>query len=146
MASPLPRKTERVLEVSWLGSADAPPPRSQIVSKRDLDELLDALHLHYSSQGRKPVLVDISIDDIGVLSIGLGGQLSVLNFMGPQGEPPYFSAAGDGGEQGLAAFYYMGTLSEFPADQLVKIGEARRASKYFADYGSLTRDIRWVEC
>jgi hypothetical protein len=63
---------------------------------------------------RRPLIVDVALDDGGCLSIGLGREVSVLSYVGASRKPPYFSSQGSArvrDSEGVV-FHYYGHWSE----------------------------------
>lgn len=79
------------------------------------------------------------------LSIGLGRNLSVLNFIGRDGNPPYFTSSGGSGAQGSITFWFGGHLSEYPLRNAIPIASARAAMRHFCETGQLSDDLQWEE-
>lgn len=112
-------------------------------SLQAVEELLDQLELEFIAS--KPTLVTVELEDGDSLSIGLGKELSVLNFVAANNDPPYFTSAGNLQLDGVISFCYEGELSEFPLKHAVTNEAARAAITHFCLTGKLTSAIKWEE-
>lgn len=111
------------------------------------DELRYALSEAGHDAARQPLIAEVTLDDGESLSIGLGGEVSVLSYVGASKNPPYFSSQGssrvrDG--EGVVFFYY-GHWSEFPPSAAVPVEDAVEAVRYFCEHGKLSPQLSWVE-
>ena len=80
------------------------------------------------------------------LAIGVGGPLSVLNFVGSSGDPPYFTSLGDPSATGTMTFVFSGEKSEFPLRNAIPIEMARQAIRMFAVTGERPMTtVQWEE-
>ena len=93
----------------------------------EMDRLLDELH----TRG-EPILAAVELKPSGdSLTIGLGREASVLNFVSGSGNPPYFTSRGSAERDDVVWFSFMGDLSEFPMHQTVPVSAARQAMRHF---------------
>lgn len=115
-----------------------------VASIGDLDALLDELHAE-AVRGQ-PILVSVErSDNADSLSIGLGRDVSVLNYVSATGDPPYFSTCGGPLEDRTVHFMFMGDWSEFPLKNTIPLEAARRAMRHFWQTGALSPDVEWEE-
>jgi hypothetical protein len=120
-----------------------------VASLADLDRLLDELHERFTQED--PSLVSVEHRAGGpCLSIGLGLRRSVLNYVGVDGDPPYFtsvSGADDEETEGEStiSFLFNGELSEFPVENSVPLARARVAFRQFCETNVLPDAIEWEE-
>jgi len=116
----------------------------QVSSLSELDALLDYLHAKY--HGDRGVIVTVEAPDKGgSLAIGVGRDMSVLNYVPGSGDPPYLSSIGDLTGEGAIVFQFMGQWSEFPIRHAISLDSAREAVKHFFETGRLSDEIRWEE-
>jgi hypothetical protein len=124
-------------KVQW--SADG---QREISSLSELDSLLDELHAKY--QGDRAIIVTIEAPgDGGTLAIGVGRELSVLNYVPASGNPPYLSSVGDLTGDETIIFHFMGQWSEFPIRHAISFESAREAVRYFFKTQRLPDSIIW---
>ncbi len=79
------------------------------------------------------------------LSIGLGSDLSVLNYVRGDNNPPYYTSSGGSEEDRGISFLFGGELSQSPLRNTVPISTARAAMKRFCETGELSKDVIWEE-
>lgn len=116
----------------------------QLMSIQELNDLLDALETQFNVL--EPTLVAVELDrDGSSLAIGLGGDLSVLNYIDGSGNPPYFTSVGREQAEETLSFQFMGELSEFPMRNAIGVSKARRAMTEFVKTGSLPSCIEWEQ-
>lgn len=109
-----------------------------------VDLLLDELHLLF--RGTEPTLVSIELIGIGdSLSVGLGCDLSVLNYVRGDQNPPYYTSVGELDADEVISFRFGGELSEYPVKNCIPVDRAREAVKHFCNTGKLMPDIAWEE-
>jgi hypothetical protein len=68
-----------------------------VASTQQLNALLDRLHAE--NEDSEPILAEVSGPG-GSLMIALGSHWSVLSFMAPDGDPPYYVSRGNGAPAG----------------------------------------------
>lgn len=117
---------------------------TQLESVDAVERLLD--HLHELFRNGSPTLVTVELAGNGdSLSIGLGAELSVLNYVRGDRNPPYYTSAGGSDEDALISFKFGGEWSEYPFRNAVPILTARGAMKRFCELRELPRDVVWEE-
>ena len=122
--------------LSWAEDGSAP-----VHSVQELDERLD--DLERQARDHQPLVAGIERPNGAALSIGLGRDRSVLNYMSSP-DPPYFTSHDEQGDvDGTVVFYYYGHWSEFPADAAVPMGDAREAARRFFRSGERPDNIDW---
>ena len=115
-----------------------------VESIEDLEKLLDKLHAE-AARGA-PIMASVALQPSGdSLTIGLGLDVSVLNFVSGSGDPPYFTSRAGAEPDGVVCFRFMGDLSEFPMRQAVPMAAARRAVRYFWTTGVRDPEMMWEE-
>lgn len=125
-------------KVSW---DDAERPINSI---NELEALLD--DIHGEAIRRRPCLASIELSPTGAsLSIGLGREVSILNYVSGTGNPPYFSSSGGLSADEAVHFYFMGDWSEYPLRNTIPVEVARRAVRYFYQTGQLDPAVTWEE-
>jgi hypothetical protein len=88
----------------------------------------------------------LELGDTGdCISIGLGADRSVLNYVGASGDPPYFTSRGEQAGDAFISFRFGGEWSEFPAHNSVPTSLARAAVRRFCETGKLPSEIDWEE-
>jgi len=108
----------------------------------EVEELLDLLQERFR-KGR-PTLVTVERFENGdCLIIGLGLELSVLNYVRGDKNPPYYTSSGDPGAVGAISFRFGGELSEFWLSQAVPVSIARAAMTHFCETGELSKEMVW---
>ena len=117
----------------------------EVASIAELDELLDQLSERFSSEDPRLVGVQRS-ETRDCLTIGIGRDISVLNFMNGTFDPPYVSSVStDSNANGLLVFRYGGDWTEIPAKHCVPIDVAREAMRHFCRTGALSESVLWAE-
>ena len=96
------------------------------------------------ARANAPLLGTIEAADGATLSIGLGADRTVLNYVGSTLEPPYFTSAGGTSNQPIA-FVFGGTLSEYPGRNAISKALALSAVREFCILGERPRVIAWEE-
>jgi len=118
-------------------------PEVAIGTVEELDRLLDRIQ---QENIPSPVLVTVELQSSGdSLSIGLGRNESVLNFVSGSGNPPYWSSVGEHEEDEAVGFNFMGELSEIPLRHLIPLDLARQALRDFVRTGKLSQIVKWEE-
>lgn len=109
----------------------------------DLDLVLDQLQ---KGSTAAPILATVELPSSGdSLSIGLGREESVLNFVSGSGDPPYWSSVGKYEEEDAVIFNIMGEFSEIPLRHLIPMDAARQVVRDFAQTGKLSDKVTWEE-
>jgi len=116
----------------------------EVQSIDDLDRALDELA---SSMQSEPALAELFAPDGSSLAIGLGTAWSVVSYIGPTGEPPYFHSvgSGQGPEDDPVVFMFRGHYSDFPPDACVPMDLAREAARVFFRTGQRPTNVTWAE-
>ncbi len=110
----------------------------------EMDALLDTLH--DDAVRTEPMLVSVELMPSGdSLSIGLGRDVSVLNYVAGTGDPPYFTSSGGPRGDATVHFFYMGEWSEYLLENAVPVGVARQAIRHFWATGKLDPNVAWEE-
>jgi hypothetical protein len=117
---------------------------ASVATVEDLDLLLDRLADEFREE---PVRASLSIDSGSVLSIGVGRDMTVLGYVGPErGAPPYFVSLGDeAAAHEEVAFYWSGEYSPCLRSHLIANELGRDAARVFLEQGKLSRAVRWTE-
>ena len=89
--------------------------------------------------------MQISSND-GTLSLGVGGPVSTVNHVPPDGDSPYLICVGGNSSDELFDFYCVGHHCQFSARNTVANHLARDAASEFAANGILTSKIVWEQC
>ena len=94
-----------------------------------------------------PFIVDVTIDNGDTISIALGREVSVLNFISASKRPPYLASEGrpPASGDGVVRFGYFGSMTEFPEGQAIPRSDALEAVCSFVATGSLPENIVWSE-
>jgi hypothetical protein len=124
-------------EITWGNEA------ATLDSAGAVERLLDELHARY--RDGDPTLVTVERSDGQSLSIGLGAQCSVLNYVRGDKNPPYYTSAAESESDEHVSFRFGGAWSEYPLRATVPIAEARAAMTRFCESGQLSPDVRWEE-
>jgi hypothetical protein len=122
--------------LSWAENENVP-----VHTVQELDERLDALDRQ--ARASQPLVAGLERPDGAALSIGLGRDRSVLNYMRSP-DPPYFTSHDEQADtDGTVVFFYYGHWSEFPADAAVPMDDAREAARRFFRTGERPDNIDW---
>jgi len=115
-----------------------------VESITDLDVALDTLAVEMRAE---PAMVELFAADSSSLSIGLGRPWSVISYIGPTGDPPYFhSVAVDPvTEEDPVVFLFRGQYSDFPPQSCVLTDVAREAARLFFRTGKRPTNVTWEE-
>jgi hypothetical protein len=110
-----------------------------------LDAMLD--QLTREAEIDDPFVVDLVSEEHGTLSLGLGRPETVLSFVLPSHDPPYYASRGtNGSADGFVEFFYAGSLSEYPREQAVPIDVGREAARrFFRHPETLPDNVEWQE-
>lgn len=112
-------------------------------SPQAVERLLDRLH---ASCRTTPTLVTVERTDNGdSLSIGLGSDKSVLNYVRGDQNPPYYTSSGGNHRDEAISFLFGGEWSEYPLRNAVPVSAAREAMALFCKTGELSKNIMWEE-
>lgn len=118
--------------------------QERVDSIEGVERLLDHLHECFSKAG--PTLVTVERANGGdSLTIGLGAEFSVLNFVRGNKNPPYFSSSGGNGADETISFLFGGQWSEYPLRNAVPLPVARAAMTRFCETGELSKNVVWEE-
>lgn len=118
--------------------------QEQMDSVQAVENLLDRLQEYFRS--RAPTLVTVERSDNGdSLSIGLGGNMSVLNYIRGDKSPPYYTSSGGHNTDEAISFLFGGEWSEYPLKNAVPLSAARAAMTQFCKTGELAKDLTWEE-
>ena len=112
-----------------------------VTTVTELEAALDAIHERVRNQ---PCLATIRSPAGDELLIGLGGDLSVLQFTHDD-DPPYWVTVGDPEAEGLTAFVFEGEETEILRRHLVPAEDARKAAMVFLESGVMPKSVRWEE-
>jgi len=109
-----------------------------------VNRLLDGLHDEF--RRGDPTLVTVARGAGGdSLSIGLGNERSVLNYVRGDGNPPYYTSAGGDDTDEMLSFRFGGEWSEFPLRYAIPTAAARAAMTHFCETGALWDAVAWEE-
>jgi hypothetical protein len=122
--------------IEWLEHGDRVTVNSSIQFSQVLDRIAAG------SDPSCPPLVLIG-NEGGILTIGLGAPVSILNHIPPSGDPPYMMSVGDGDAEGVIDFYYFGHHSQFAVRNTIPNELAREAALYYAVSGILSDNVAW---
>ncbi len=87
-------------------------------------------------------MVTLNAPDGSCLVIGLGRELSVLNYIAPGGWPAQH-VVGDEANEGLIDYMCFGQFSEMPARYAVPLEDAIDAAVEYFSSGKLTEKLQW---
>lgn len=128
---------QNALKVSWAENEEV-----RVASASELDACLDGLDSR--ARAGEPFIASLVHPDGPMLSIALGADRSVLNYMASL-DPPYFTSHNpDGDHDETLAWYYFGAESEFDGDQAVPMDDAREAARRFMADGQRPENIEWA--
>lgn len=127
-------------EIAWDGNSD----ETVSVSVGELRGKL--IELNQLAVAR-PFIVDITIDGGDTISVVLGREVSVLNFISASKKPPYLASEGRSPvlEGGVVRFGYFGSMTEFPEWQTIPTNDALEAVYNFVATGTLPGSVAWSE-
>lgn len=109
-----------------------------------METLLDSLHERFRVSST-PTLVVVQLDNGDSLSIGLGLEMSVLDHVKADNDPPYYTSLGTSGNEGEISFLFGNQESEYSLGNAVTMDQARKALTYFCETGKLTDALSWEE-
>jgi hypothetical protein len=116
----------------------------EVASLDEVATTIDDLHLRFKDA--LPTLVSVEREPGGPsLSIGLGLDDCVLNYMGPEGDPPYYTSVGQGQADQDISFQFGGTWSEFPSHHALPFSVGRMVLLEFCATGERSDRIEWEE-
>jgi len=115
---------------------------AEVASVEELDVLLDVLHAEARSE---PFMADVVLPSGESMSLGLGSDSTVLNWVSATGEPPYFGSEGDADATGVVVFRYSGAWSEFPSASAISAEDGRWAVREFLAVGHRPPTVTWIE-
>ncbi len=110
----------------------------EVQSIDDLDAALDELAIKMQSE---PALAEVFAPDGSSLAIGLGKAWSIVSYIGPTGEPPYFHSVGSGQESpedNAVVFLFRGHYSDFPPHACVPMRSRARSGEDLLPLGQAT--------
>lgn len=113
----------------------------KVESVPELDALLDELQTQAAAG--QPLIVRLSIPDGGILAMGLGLGLTVLNHTPASLDPPYLHSVGPTQEGDDLVFYYDGHWTDFSHAYAISLNEGREAMRHFLREGTLSPSVRW---
>ena len=116
----------------------------QIESLQDVERLLDSIHERFRASGT-PTLVVVQLEYGDSLSIGLGQEMSVLDYVKADNKPPYYASRGTNSEEGEISFLFGNQASEYSLSNAVPVDAARQALTYFCETGKLSDALSWEE-
>lgn len=112
-------------------------------SLQDVEQVLDTIH---AASKEDPILVTVEIEESGdSLAIGLGADLSVLNYVAGTRNPPYFTSKGSQDGDRVLSYRFGGDVSEFPVRNGIPVALARKAAKHFCQTGERIAEVHWEE-
>jgi hypothetical protein len=85
------------------------------------------------------------VDNGDSLSIGLGANVTVLNYVRGDQNPPYYTSSGGTDADETISFLFGAEWSEYPLKFAVSISTGRAAIKRFCETGQLLESVVWVE-
>lgn len=112
--------------------------QAPVRSVEELDQLLDRL-THDASD---PLVAVLEPPGEAALSIGLGSDRSLLNFISSP-DPPYFTSQGLEKSDESIEFFYCGELTEYPRRALIPVEDAREAMRRFFKTGERPDNVGW---
>jgi hypothetical protein len=115
----------------------------ELWSAEAVDALLD--DLSRCSGNGLPELVELDGGSAGILSIGLGEELSVLTYCGADGTPPFRISVGKLVDADSLSFRFQGSHSEFPGWSAVPTAVAREAVRSFCATRVLPSFVQWED-
>lgn len=116
--------------------------KQAIETTNELDALLDDL---VATARENPFLVELVCGDAGSLSLGLGHDATVLDYVPADLNPPYLQSVGGDASQKSLWFRFRGDMSEFPPQAAIPNEVGRDALRYFLETGELTPRVSWRE-
>jgi hypothetical protein len=114
---------------------------ADVATVAEMDELLDRLA---AQSAERPIVVELVSPDGATVSIGLGRPVTIVNYVGPSLDPPYFQSVGEASDEEIV-FFYRGEWSEYPPESAVPADVGRQALREFFTTGELPRGVRWEE-
>ncbi len=123
--------------MSW--TLDNEENRFEIPNAEKLRQYLHEFHQHAQ---QKPVIVTLNAPDKSCLAIGLGRDLSVLNYIAPGGWPA-LHVVGDEANDGVIDYMCFGQFSQIPARNTIPIDRAIEAAVEFFNSGKLAEALQW---
>jgi hypothetical protein len=115
-------------------------PVGSASNRRELDRLLHSLN----AEATEPTIVTLLDETTGrMLSLAVGSDQSVVNWMDENDPHPYWSSKGSG-DEGRVSFHFGNQPSEFPRSAVVDSQVARDAAQEFLASGERPT-IDWQE-
>ena len=112
------------------------------VPVRSEGELLERLHDIASEAGETPPLVSLIAPEGGALTIGVGREYSVVNYIPSVDEPDWISR-GTLDPDESPVFYFHGHYSELAPGSAVSVDEAVEAMLRFFRTGRRPENLEW---
>ena len=112
-------------------------------SVQELDALLDRLTVE--AEADLPFVVALAREDGSTLSIGLGSEESVANYVSGSFDPPYYVSRGDPDRAEPVKFVFSGEMTEYPPWSAIPVEDAREAMRHFFTTGELLPRLDWAE-
>lgn len=113
----------------------------ELATLDELDRILDELE----RQAEEPFVVELFRDDGASLSLGLGREVTVLDHVPADLNPPYRQTYAPGTAEQSIWFRFRGDASEFPPEAAVPYPKGRAALRHFFATGELAPDLSWRE-
>lgn len=120
---------------------DGATDSATVATVAEMDAVLDRLTDDAVSH---PIIVELMMPNGATLSMGVGGSVTVLDYVGPSVDPPYFQSSGNPVDGELVCFY-RGSWSEYPPDSAVPVEAGRQVMREFFHTGELASNIDWKE-
>jgi hypothetical protein len=118
--------------------------RAEAASPAEVEARLHALEVAF--RNGDPTLVTVERMDTGdSLAIGLGLDVSVLNYVSGTLDPPYFTSSGGPDDDGAVSFSFGGESSEFRLRNTIPVVLAYRAMLRFCNDGSRSGEVTWEQ-
>jgi hypothetical protein len=112
------RRAARRLEWGETGAVD-------VETVAEMDAVIDRLS---AEAGSHPMVIELTVPSGATLSIGIGREVTVRNYVDASLEPPY-----------------RGDWSEYPPGSPISIEEGREALRKFFVKGELAAGVEWQE-
>lgn len=145
--------------LAWHLDPDQPGFEMPIKSVEELDKQLDALAKQFQSD--RPIVVEVFRPVGDCIGIGIGEPvwvkgdeegvevnlpypITVLSYVGYNGEPPYLLSSGNQPLDCNPVFFYGGHFSEFPAAAVIELSRGREALRRFISSPGLPQNVQWA--
>lgn len=123
--------------MNW--TLDTEQDRLEVTNSAQLRQRLRELH---DLARQKPVIATLNAPDGSCLTIGLGRDLSALNYIAAGGWPAQH-VVGNEAAEGFVDYMCFGSYSEIPAKYAVSIATAIDAAVDYFTSGKPTEKLRW---